>query len=372
MDARMKELVTDNDRQQTRTGRLSPANLSGPDLGGVRGNLDRRDTMKRIIKTAGCITALLAPALAPTLALAQGADNYPNKPVTIITPYAPGAATDIEGRLYANELSKNLGQQFIMDFKPGGVMTVGMNYAARQKPDGYNLVWTSSTYSLLPLLTKDRNYDPVKDFDTVALMSKRSAILVVANDLPVKNVKELIAYAKANPGKLNWATGGNGGIQHLTGLRFTSATGTDMTYVHFKSISAAYPDLMASRVHVLPGTFAAAFPMVKAGKIRAIAIASLQRNPALPDLPTATEQGVPGFEYSSWLGMLAPAKTPTAIVNKLYGELAKIIKIPEIKEKLGDETTLLALGPAEFRKIASTETARWQKLLSDNNIKLEE
>ncbi len=327
--------------------------------------------MRHFIKAASsvsCIAALLAAGSV----FAQGADNYPNKPVNIVTPYAPGAATDIEGRLYANELSKNLGQQFIMDFKPGGVMTVGMNYAARQKPDGYNLVWTSSTYSLLPLLTKDRNYDPIKDFDTVALMSKRSAILVVANDLPVKNVKELVAYAKANPGKLNWATGGNGGIQHLTGLWFASATNTDMTYVHFKSISGAYPDLMAGRVHVLPGTFSAAFSMVKSGKIRAIAIASLQRNPAMPDMPTATEQGVPGFEYSSWLGMLAPAKTPPAIINKLHAELVKIIKIPEIKEKLGDETTLMALGPAEFRKIASTETARWQKLISDNNIKLEE
>ena len=324
--------------------------------------------MKHTLTIASCIAALFAPAAA----FAQGADNYPNKPVNIVTPYAPGAATDIEGRLYANELSKNLGQQFIMDFKPGGVMTVGMNYAARQKPDGYNLVWTSSTYSLLPLLHKDRNYDPVKDFDTVALMSKRSAILVVANDLPVKNVKELIAYAKANPGKLNWATGGNGGIQHLTGLWFASATGADMTYVHFKSISAAYPDLMASRVHVLPATFSAGFPMVKSGKIRAIAIASLQRNPELPDLPTATEQGVPGFEYSSWLGMLAPAKTPPAIINKLYAELQKVAKVPEIKEKLGAETTILALGPQEFRKIASSETARWQKLITDNKINLEE
>ncbi len=302
--------------------------------------------------------------------LAQGADNYPARPVNIVVPFSPGAATDIEGRLYANELSKNLGQQFIMDFKPGAVMKLGMTYAVKQKPDGHTLVWVSSTYSLLPLLQKD--YDPYKDFDQIALMSKRSAILAVSNNLPIRNIKEYIAYAKANPGAINFATGGNGGIQHLTGLWLTSATDTKVTFVHYKSISQAYPDLMAGRTNMIPGTYSAASTMVKSGKIRGIAIASLQRNAGMPDLPTATEQGVPGFEYSSWLGLISPAGTPRPIINKLHAELVKIIKIPEIKEKLGDETTLLALGPAEFRKIALTETERWKKLVSDNGISLEE
>ncbi|MSQ73964.1 MAG: tripartite tricarboxylate transporter substrate binding protein [Betaproteobacteria bacterium] len=324
--------------------------------------------MYTVFIAASCVAALLSSALA----LSQGAENYPSRPVTIVAPYSPGAGAEIEGRLYANELSKNLGQQFIMDFKPGAAQILGMNYAARQKPDGYTLVWTTSTYSLLPLMTKERGFDPYRDFDPVALMSKRSALLVVSNNLPVKNITEYIAYAKANPGAVNFATGGLGGIQHLTGLWLTSATNTQVTFVHYKSISASYPDIMAGRANMAPGTLAGWLPMVKAGKLRAIATASLQRNPALPDLSTATEQGVPGFEYSSWLGMIAPAKTPVPIINKVHAELVKITKNPEIKEKLGDETTVLALGPAEFRKAAMAETERFRKLLADNNIKLEE
>lgn len=160
--------------------------------------------MHTTLKAASCIAALLASATA----FSQGADNYPSRPVNIVVPFAPGAATDIEGRIYATELSKNLGQQFIMDFKPGGVMAIGMSYAMKQKPDGYTLVWVSSTYSLLPLIAKSAPYDSYRDFDQVALMSKRSALVVVPNSLPVTNLKEFIAYAKANPGKLNFATGG--------------------------------------------------------------------------------------------------------------------------------------------------------------------
>jgi tripartite-type tricarboxylate transporter receptor subunit TctC len=328
--------------------------------------------MRPLIKTTSCIAALLAAGFTTGVVLAQGAANYPSKPVNIVVPFSPGAATDIEGRLYANELSKNLGQQFVMDFKPGGVMAVGMSYAVKQKPDGYTLVWVSSTYSLLPIIAKSAPYDSYRDFDQVALMSKRSAILAVSNNLPVHNIKEYIAYAKANPGKINFATGGNGGIQHLTGLWLTADTGTEVTFVHYKSISASYPDLVAGRTHMIPGTFSAAFPFVKSGKLRAIAIASLNRNPSLPDVPTATEQGVPGFEYSSWLGMVAPKGTPVPIINKLHGELAKIIRLPHIKEKMGDDANLLALGPAEFRKASMAETARFKKLVDDNNIKFDE
>ncbi len=324
--------------------------------------------MKHITRIASCIAALLAPALA----WSQGADNYPNRPVNIVVPFAPGAATDIEGRLYANELTKNLGQNFVMDFKPGAVMGVGMAYAMKQKPDGYTLVWVSSTYSLLPLIAPNAPYDSYRDFDQVALMSKRSALMVVPNSLPVKNIKEFIAYAKANPGKLNFATGGSGGIQHLTGLWFKTDTNIDVTFVHYKSISNAYPDLIAGRAHMIPGTFSASITLVKTGKVRAIAVASLQRNPSLPDLPTATEQGVPGWEYSSWLGMVAPKRTPSAIINKLHGELVKIIKVPSIQEKLGDDTNLLALGPAEFLKTSLAETERWRKLVTDNNISLDD
>lgn len=319
-------------------------------------------------KVASCLAALLVPAVA----FSQSADNYPSKPVNMITPFAPGAATDIEGRLYANELSKNLGQPFIMDFRPGGAMAVGMNYAARQKPDGYNLVWVTATYSLLPLISKDTSYEAYRDFGQVALMSKRSAMLAVSNSLPVKNIQEYIAYAKAHPGEINFATAGIGGIQHLTGLWLESATNTKVTFVHYKAIGASYPDVMSGRTQMIPMTFVEGYPMIRGGKMRAITIASLQRNPAVPDLPTASEQGVPGFEYSSWLGLITQANTPAPIVNKLHGELVKIIKLPEIREKIGDAAALLALGPAEFRQLSMTETERWKKLVADNHIKFDE
>lgn len=326
--------------------------------------------MQNITKAATCIAALLGTVSGGVLA--QGADTWPNRPVTMIVPFAPGAATDIEGRLYANELTKNLGQQFIMDFKPGGVMTVGMDYAYRQKPDGYSLVYVSSSYSLLPLLYKDKPYDTYKNFEQITLLSKRSAILAVSNNLPVNNIKEYIAYAKANPEKINFATGGVGGIQHLTGLWLESATNTKVTFIHYKAIGASYPDIIAGRTNMVPATFAAGYSNVKAGKMKAIAIASLQRNPLLPDIPTASEQGVTGFEYSSWLGVIAPGGTPAAIVNKVQGEFAKVLKIPEIKQKLGDETSVVGSTPAEFRRHAMGETERWKKLVADNNIKFDD
>ena len=324
--------------------------------------------MQIAFKAATCIATLMASASA----FCQGAESYPSRSVSVVIPFAQGGSGDIAGRIWLEELSKNVGQRFVMDYKPGGVQRVGMNYALRQKPDGYTLVLTSSTYSLLPLMTKDMSFDPYKDFDPVVLMSKNHALLVVSKSLPVTNIKEFIAYAKANPGKMNLPTGGSGGIQHLTGLWLSSITNTQINFTHYKSIGASFPDLMAGRVHVSPGSLAGFLPMVKAGKIRAIASASLRRNTALPDLSTATEQGLDGFEYSSWLGVITPTKTPAQIVNKLYAEFVKVSKSPEIREKLGEATDVLALGPEEFRKVAMGETLRFRKLLVDNNLEIEE
>ncbi len=325
----------------------------------------------RMLRVTMCAAATLAAGCAGS-AFAQGADNYPSRPVTMVVPFAPGAATEIEGRVYANKLSETWGQQFVLDFKPGGSMTVGMNYAVRQKPDGYTLLFVSASYSLLPLLRKDLPYDPIRNFEQVSLLSKRSAIIAVAPTLPVKNVQEFIAYAKARPGEVNFATAGNGSIQHLTGLWLASAIDAKFTFIHFKAAGSGYPDLMAGRVHATPMTFQTSLPLVKSGKIKAIGVASLQRNALMPDVPTFTEQGVPDFEYSSWLGLLAPEKTPAAIVNKLQQELAKIIKHPDVAGKLGRETALYATTPAEFRKYAQNETARWVKLVKENNIKFDE
>lgn len=323
--------------------------------------------MKSFVKAA-CMTAMALPCAV----FAQGAGDYPNKPVTMVIPFSPGAATDIEGRIYAGKLTEAWGQPFVLDFKPGANMTIGMNAVVRQKPDGYTLLYVSASYSLLPLQVRDLPYDPIKNFEQVSLLSKRSAIIAVAPTLPVKNVQEFIAYAKARPGEVNFATAGIGSIQHLTGLWLASAIDAKFTFIHFKAAGSGYPDLMAGRVHATPMTFQTSLPLVKSGKIKAIGVASLQRNTLLSDVPTFTEQGVPDFEYASWLGLLAPEKTSAVIVNKLQQELAKIIKLPDVASKLGAETALYATTPAEFKRYAQNETARWVKLVKENNIKFDD
>jgi tripartite-type tricarboxylate transporter receptor subunit TctC len=316
--------------------------------------------------------AVAIAALVPGGAHAQSADSYPSRTVTFVVPFAPGAATDIEGRIYANKLNEAWGQTFVLDFKPGGSMTVGMNYTVRQKPDGYTLLFVSASYSVLPLRFKNLPYDPIKNFEQVSLLSKRSAIIAVAPSLPVSNVKELVEYARAHPTKLNFATAGNGSIQHLTGLWLQSATNTKFTFVHYKAAGASYPDLMAGRAHATPMTFQTSIPLVKSGKVKAIGVASLQRNALLPDLPTFHEQGVPDFEYSTWMGLLAPEKTPPAIIHKLQAELAKIVKHPDVVEKLGQETALMATTPDEFRRHVAAETARWVRLVKDFDISFDD
>ncbi len=318
--------------------------------------------------SALCIMAMVAGA-AQAQGKADPAAGYPSRPVTMVVPFAPGGAADVEGRIFSNALANSLGQPFVMDYKPGGTMAVGMTFAARQKPDGYTMVWVSSTYATLPLIVKDGSYDPVKDFDPVSLLNKRYSILCVTNSFPAKNLKEYVAYARANPGAVNFGTGGAGGTQHLQGLMLELATGAPVTYVHYKSVGATYPDLIAGRAHIVPVTFGLALPMLKAGKLRAIAISARERNPALPDLPTALEQGI-NWEYSSWLGLIAPAGTPAPIVNKVQGALVRIIKEPEVLKKFGEEYTLVASTPAEFRRHYLSETERWRKLAAETGIEL--
>lgn len=325
--------------------------------------------MRAILKAASCLTALLLS----NAALAQGADNYPARPVTIIVPVAPGAATETEGRVWAGKLGEHLGQQFVMDFKPGGSGTLALTHASRQKPDGYTLAYVTSTYPILPLLFKELPVDLIKGLEQVSQLSQRGGLLAVTNKLPVKNIREYIAYARSNPGKVNFATSGNGSILHLMGLWLTSATKTQVTFIHYKAAGAAYPDLMAGRVDMMPVTFSGGYPsMVKPGKVRAIGTANLQRSAMLPDMPTIAEQGVPDFEYPSWLGLLAPPGTPASVLNRLTTEIAKIAKLPEVQQKLGEDTILIGSTPDQFRRVVITETERWQKLIRENNIKFDE
>lgn len=323
---------------------------------------------------AGLTTLAAGSAAMPSFAqstAANAAASYPSRVVTMIAPYAPGAATDTEGRLFANQLSKQLGQQFVLDFKPGAGTTIGQGLAARAAPDGHTLLLMSATFPLVPLVYPDLPFDPMKDLAPISLMSKRSALLLVHPSVPANNMKEFVAYAKANPDAINFATAGPGGLQHLTGLWLASLANIKMTYVHYKGTGSLMPDMLAGRGHITPTTFSTGLPLVKAGKLKALGVASLQRNPGVPEWPTVEEQGFKDFEYTTWLGVLAPAKTAPAIINKLSAELNKVTKAPEVIKALGDSTTLIGSTPDAFRKHIMTENARWKKLITENNIKFE-
>lgn len=315
--------------------------------------------------------ALAASVTSAAFAQGSGSATYPSKPVTMIAPYAPGAATDTEGRLFASKLSEFLGQQFLVDFKPGGGTTIGQIMAARAAPDGYTLLLMSAAYPLVPQTYTDLPVDLIKSLAPISLMSKRSALLLVHPAVPAKNMAEFVAYAKANPDTLNFATAGPGGLQHLTGLWLSSVTGTKMTYIHYKGTGSLMSDMIAGRAHVTPTTFSTGLPLVKSGKLRPLGVASLMRNAQVPDMPTVAEQGYPGWEYTTWLGVLAPVQTPAAIINKLSSELNRVTKSPDIVQRLSAETQLIGSTPDEFRKHIALEYERWRKLIQDNKLKFE-
>ena len=317
----------------------------------------------------GCLLAVVAAS-----ALAQGsAADYPSRPVTLIVPYAPGGGSDVDSRMITSKLTENLKQQFLIDFKPGGGTTIGMTAATRSAPDGHTLFAISATFPMAQMLYKDLGYDPLKAFTPLSLMTKRSTMLVVSPSLPVKNMKEYIAYAKANPDKVNFASIGAGGMQHLTGVWMGVLTGTDITFIHYKGTGTFTTDLISGRVQVSLVNFPAGLPLVKSGKLRVIGITTQERSPLLPDVPTVAEQGVPGFEYQSWLGIVTAAGTPAPIVNKLGAELGKVARSPDVVEKV-TAAGGVSVGntPEEFRQYINTNAERWKKLVQDTGIKLEE
>jgi tripartite-type tricarboxylate transporter receptor subunit TctC len=302
---------------------------------------------------------------ASSVALAQTSPaNWPTRPVTLVIPYAPGSATETDSRLYANKMSENLGQQFVLDFKPGGSTLIAAQHTAKAPGDGYTLMVVTATFPLLPLMFKDSSFDIIKSFTGISQMSERSTLFVISNSLPASNVKEYIAYAKANPGKINVGTSGQGGTQHLHGVWMHGLMGIEPTYIHYKGIGPMIPDLIAGRVQMGTMSVSASLGHVKAGKMRILGYGGKRRFEGLPDVPTIAEQGVTGFEYVSWLGMLAPSTTPAPLVNRINAELVKAAKSPDVvayMKKIAAE--IVASSPAEFQRQINSEVERWQALV---------
>ncbi len=320
-----------------------------------------------------CILAIVASL--PCMAWPQiSADVYPAKPVTVVVPFTPGGSTDIETRLYAQKLSDNTGQPFLVDLKPGAGTTTGTNYVARATPDGYTLLSYTSSFTSAPALFVNITYDPVKDFAPISLMSKRTIVMVMTPSVPIRTISEYIAFTKARPGEINVATPGAGSGPHLNGVWLQDLINTKVTFVHYKGAGQSLIDLLAGRVHMISTLMTTAFPYIKTGKLQAIAVANAERSLLMPNLLTVAEQGVSGYDYpASPFGIVAPAATPATVVNKLHRELVRVAKAPDIVMKIeADGGQTVANTPDQFRKIIVSEIARYRKLAQDHGIKLEE
>ena len=308
------------------------------------------------------------------MALATGAAHaqYPNKPIRLLVPFAPGGSSDIVSRSFAGEMSKILGQTVLVESKPGGAGNIAMQEAKNSTPDGYTIILGHvGTLAVNPAMFAKLPYDPVKDFVPITLLAKVPSLLVVNSEkMKAKNLKELVEYAKKNPGALNYGSAGNGSSGHLAMAYVALTAGFTATHVPYKGTGPMMTDLLAGR---LEATFTGAPPLlahVKAGTLRPIAVGTAKRSPAMPDVPTVAEQGYPGFETSQWYGLMAPAGTPDAIVQKLAQAAATAGKTPAVAERLSAEAAEPSTNtPKEFAEFIKLEAARWNEVVKKSQIK---
>jgi tripartite-type tricarboxylate transporter receptor subunit TctC len=312
--------------------------------------------------------ASLAAAL-PAAARIAMADTYPSRPVHLIVPQAPASSTDIHARLIGQWLSDHLGQPFIVDDRPGAGGNVGTETVVRSTPDGYTLLTVNSQNAISPALYPDLSFNFVRDIMPIGQISLAPLIMEVNPSVPATTVPEFIAYAKANPGKINMASAGVGGPQHLAGELFKSMTGLNLIHVPYRGSTPAVTDMLAGNVQLMFDVTPTALPQIKAGKLRALAVTTRQRIDALPDLPPLADF-LPGYEAEGWLGMGAPVGTPAAIIDTLNKQINAGLADNQIKSRLADIGVVVRGGtPEEFGKFIAAETAKWGKVIRDAGIK---
>ncbi|CAG2127606.1 Bug family tripartite tricarboxylate transporter substrate binding protein [Cupriavidus plantarum] len=316
---------------------------------------------------------LIGLGLASSLMLAAApsfADTYPSKPIRLIVPFPASGATDLLARAIAQKVGADMGQQIVVDNRPGAGGAIGSDMAAKAAPDGYTLlIATSSTHSIGPYINSKLPYNTETDFTPVGQVAIATNILVVPNTLPAKNVRELIDYAKKHPGELNYASSGNGTIGQLTAEAFKAQTGTFITHIPYRGTALAVPDLISNKVQVLFDSVVSGMPHVKDGKLKALAVTSLKRSPLAPEVPTVAESGLPGFESNTWFGIYGPKGLPADIVTRLNTEFNKAIQSQDVKDrlaKLGAEP--VGGTPAQFAAMVKQDSARWGKLIKDRKI----
>ncbi len=321
--------------------------------------------ISRRLALAGACTAIAAATLAPLSAAAQA---YPTKPVTIIVPFAAGGTTDILARIVGQALNTELGQSVIIDNRAGAGGNIGGALAAKAQPDGYTLfMGTVGTHAINEALYKKMPFNPIKDFAPLTRVATVPNLLVANPNQPFKTVKELITYAKAHPGKINYGSSGNGSSIHLSGDLFKSMAKVDMVHVPYKGSAPAVTDLLGNQIGIMFDNMPSAIQHVRAGKLVPIAVTTAKRSPELPDVPTIAEAGVPGYEATSWFGMFAVAGTPKPVLDKLHTALAKVLKQPDVQKKIGEQGGEVVVDtPEQFAAFIKTETAKWGKVVKES------
>jgi tripartite-type tricarboxylate transporter receptor subunit TctC len=301
---------------------------------------------------------------------AMAADTYPSKPIHIVVAYTPAGTTDILARIVGQKMSETWGQPVIIDNKPGANGNIGTEYAAKAPPDGYTLLMTTAApHGVNPSLYRKLGFDAVKDFAGVSLVATVPNALMVNPSLPVKSVKELIAYAKANPGKLSFGSPGNGSTGHMSMELFKSMTGIDMVHVPYKGNAGVLTDLVGGQIQLTLDNLTPYLAQVKTGKIRLLAVSTGRRSQAVPDVPTIAEAGVPGYETGAWFGLVAPAKTPRDVVEKVSAETARILKLPDVNHKLMEQSAEpVGNTPQQFDAFIRSEIAKWAKVIKDAKV----
>ncbi len=309
--------------------------------------------------------------IAAFLPMTAAAQSYPSKPVRLIVPFPPGGSNDVVGRMIAAQLSTRLDKPVIVENQGGAGGLIGTEMAARAQPDGYTLLLISVAYAFIPAIYK-LPYDPATAFTPVAILGAGPVVIAVTSKLPVGSLKELIALAKEKPGELNYATAGVGSFQHLASELFKQQAGVDIVHIPFKGGGPAMMDVIAGNTQITIGSLIQTLPQIKAGKLKALGVGSANRIAALPDLPTISEAGVPGYEVTNWWGIVAPAGTPRSVIDRLHKDLTVVVASPETKERFEAEgSEPLSMSPDEFGRFIAAETVKWARVVKDAGIRAE-
>ncbi len=322
------------------------------------------------MKPLARIAATLLALAIPTLAAAQA---WPTKPIKIIVPYPPGGTSDILARSVGQKMSEQYGQAVVVENKPGATGNIGADFVAKSPPDGYTVLLADiGSLAIAPSVVPTLAFNPVKDFAPVAMVAYSPHLLVVHPSVPAKDARELVALAKAKPDSLNFAVSGIGGANHLAGIDFAQRSGIKWAYIPYKGGSQALTDMVGGQAQVMFNGMLATYPFVKDGKLKAIAISSAKRFPAVPDIPTVAELGMPGFETGSWQGIVAPAGTPPDIVRKMHATVTAILATPEMKDRLDKAgAEVLPMSPEQFAVFIRSERDRWAKVVKESGAKFD-